>query len=55
VLGYLNYYLRYGFITAGIVGLETPYPIAKENTAAGWGTLANINFLIGLFFLGNRY
>jgi len=34
VLGYPNYYLRYGFITAGVVGFEAPYPIAKENADA---------------------
>ena len=34
VLGHPEYYPRFGFITAGVVGFEAPYPIPEENAAA---------------------
>lgn len=34
VLGHPDYYPRCGFITAGVVGFETPYPIPEQNSAA---------------------
>ncbi|MES9818038.1 MAG: N-acetyltransferase [Candidatus Thiodiazotropha sp.] len=34
VLGHPNYYPRYGFRAAGIIGFEAPYPIAGENADA---------------------
>lgn len=34
VLGHPDYYPRCGFVTAGVVGFEAPYPIAEKNAAA---------------------
>ncbi|MBT3058370.1 MAG: N-acetyltransferase [Candidatus Thiodiazotropha sp.] len=34
VLGHPEYYPRFGFSTAGIIGFEAPYPIAEKNTDA---------------------
>lgn len=34
VLGHPNYYPRYGFKTAGILGFEAPYPIPEQHTDA---------------------
>jgi predicted N-acetyltransferase YhbS len=34
VLGHPDYYPRCGFITAGVIGFEAPYPIPEENAAA---------------------
>ena len=34
VLGHPEYYPRCGFITAGVLGFEAPYPIPEENAAA---------------------
>jgi putative acetyltransferase len=34
VLGYPNYYSRYGFKTAGKLGYEAPYPIPEEHADA---------------------
>lgn len=34
VLGHPNYYPRFGFRPAGLVGFEAPYPIPEKNAAA---------------------
>lgn len=34
VLGYPNYYSRFGFVPAGARGLQAPYPIPEQNTDA---------------------
>lgn len=34
VLGHPAYYPRCGFVTAGVVGFEAPYPIAEKNAEA---------------------
>ena len=34
VLGYPNYYSRFGFVPAGARGLQAPYPIPEQNADA---------------------
>ena len=34
VLGYPDYYSRFGFITAGVCGFQAPYPIPEKNADA---------------------
>ena len=46
VLGYPDYYRRFGFRAAGALGLEAPYPIAPENADA-WMVVALKEGLIG--------
>ncbi|MBT3024947.1 MAG: N-acetyltransferase [Candidatus Thiodiazotropha sp. (ex Lucina aurantia)] len=46
VLGHPTYYPHYGFGTAGIIGFEAPYPIAKENADA-WMVLELKKGIIG--------
>jgi predicted N-acetyltransferase YhbS len=46
VLGYPEYYSRYGFSSAGDQGLDAPYPIPSENTDA-WMVLELKNGVLG--------
>lgn len=39
VLGYPDYYSRFGFVEAGVRGLDAPYPIPAKNAGA-WMVLA---------------
>lgn len=46
VLGHPDYYPRYGFITAGVLGYEAPYPIPEEHADA-WMVQELKNGIIG--------
>ncbi|MEW8505392.1 MAG: N-acetyltransferase [Candidatus Thiodiazotropha sp.] len=46
VLGHPTYYPRFGFSTAGILGLEAPYPIPEHNADA-WMVLGLKEGIIG--------
>ncbi len=46
VLGHPGYYPKYGFCTAGKMGLQAPYPIAPENADA-WMVQALVAGVLG--------
>ena len=47
VLGYSNYYPRFGFTPAGEQGFDPPYPIAEKNAGA-WMVKALVPGIIGV-------
>lgn len=46
VLGHPDYYCKYGFRPAGVLGFQAPYPIAPENADA-WMVLSLKEGLVG--------